>query len=51
MRRFLCHWHISSRQGFGHAFVDAITSHHDRPIDHACLTSTTTDRLVVESKR
>ena len=30
-------------------FVDAITSRDDRPIDHACLTSTRTDRLAVES--
>lgn len=35
-----------------HLFVDAPISNHDGiPRDHACLTSITTDRLVVESMR
>jgi hypothetical protein len=31
--------------------VDALSSRHDGPIDHTCLTSTRMDKLVVESKR
>lgn len=49
MRRFLCHRNITWRQSSDHAFIDAITPHHDRLIDHACLILITTDRLVVVS--
>jgi hypothetical protein len=51
VNRFLSRCRITQHPSNHRVFVDAVTFHHDAPIDHACLTFKRTDRLVVESKR